>query len=67
MIILRVNLFERRYIMNKINKQNSKQSNNRNQNMPVNNDQLGENASEEYKSEEYSNALNSKNNNKGFK
>jgi hypothetical protein len=67
MIILKVNLFERRYIMNKINKQNSKQSNNRNQNMPVNNDQLGENASEEYKSEEYSNALNSKNNNKGFK
>lgn len=29
------------------------------QTMPVNNDQLGENASEEYKSEEYDNAIKS--------
>lgn len=31
----------------------------RNQTMPVNNDQLGENASEEYKSDEYDNAIKS--------
>jgi hypothetical protein len=53
--------------MNKISKQNTKQSNNKNQNMAINNDQLGENASEEFKSGDYSNALTSKNNSKSIK
>lgn len=41
---------------NNQNNQKNKQPNNRNKNLPFNSDQLGENASEEFKSEEYSNA-----------
>lgn len=41
----------------KTKNQTNNQKANRNKNMPFHNDQLGENASEEYKSEEYSNAM----------
>lgn len=44
---------------NNNNKQGNNKNQNRNSTMPFHNDQLGENASEEYKSEEYSNAIQS--------
>jgi hypothetical protein len=53
--------------MNNNNKNNTGIKNNSDQDVEVFNDQLGENASEEYKSEEYSNSLQNKNKNKGIK
>jgi hypothetical protein len=41
--------------------------NNKNKEVEINNDQLGENASEEFKSEEYSNAVNKKSRNGNMK
>jgi hypothetical protein len=51
---------------------NNNQKNNNNKaikgrDVAAHNDQLGENASEEYRSESYANALTNKNNNKGMK
>lgn len=50
-----------------INKKNSLKADDRNAKLEDHNDQLGENASEEYKSEEYSNAFKNENKNKGLK
>lgn len=52
--------------MNTPNQNNTKKQNT-DDGIEVNNDQLGENASEEYKSEEYSNAFQNKNKNKSVK
>jgi hypothetical protein len=49
------------------NQNNSKNKNQNQDDIEVYNDQLGENASEEYKSEEYSNAVQNKNKNKSIK
>jgi hypothetical protein len=53
--------------MNIKNQNNSKNQNQDQNDVEVYNDQLGENASEEYKSEEYSNAIQNKNKNKTVK
>lgn len=51
-----------------MNIKNQNSSKNKNQDdIEVYNDQLGENASEEYKSEEYSNAMQNKSKNKSTK
>lgn len=49
------------------NKKNLTKQELRNEKLENFNDQLGENASEEYKSEEYANSFKNENKNKGFK
>jgi hypothetical protein len=53
--------------MNNSKNKNNNKKNIKNENLTAHNDQLGENASEEYRSEDYANAMKNKVDNKGLK